>query len=486
MLEATQDILLTPLDFLPLRSNDNIIQANALRCDWNDLLPANECNFIIGNPPFLGYSNQSKSQKEDMLAIWRDGEGESIKQAGKLDYVSAWYYKASEYISGQLTRCAFVSTNSIVQGEQVQPIWETLQKLFGIHIDFAWSTFVWNSEAFEKAHVHVVVIGFSSMDAPYKMLFDLDGVRTVDNINGYLAAAPSVFVSKEKSPLSDVPKMTTGNRPADGGHLIIEESDYESFVQEDPRAVNYIRPLLGSLEFINNKPRYCLWLVGVSEEEIDEMPLVRERVMLCQKDRANSPDAGRRKLASTPHLFREQASSASPYLVVPKVSSERRQYVPIGYLQPEVIPTDLLFVVWDGGPYEFGILTSQFHNAWMRTVAGRMKSDYRYSQDLVYNTFVWPNPTPEQKGAVEQAAQAVLDVRAAHPGKSLAELYDPDKMPPDLLAAHKALDNAVEDAYGVDFDGDEEKIVAHLFRLYEKIQLAVKSSNYADLVSLNF
>lgn len=465
---VTEEISLVPLNYFPLKSNENIIRANALRYDWNDLLLANECDYIISNPPFLGYSNQTRTQKEEMLDIWRDKAGKQIKQAGKLDYVSAWYYSAAKYIESHQTRCAFVSTNSISQGEQVQPIWATLQKLFDVSIDFAWKSFTWNSEAADKAHVHVVIIGFSWKGGCTKRLFDGETVQLVDEINGYLVDAPMVFVSKAKESLCGAPKMTTGNRPADGGHLIIETDDYENFVSTEPQSKKFIRPLLGSKEFINGKNRWCLWLVDATASDIESMPLVNERVINCRDDRLSSSDMGRRKLAATPWLFREHNASTRPYLVVPKVSSERREYVPIGYVQPEVIPTDLLFVVLDGGLYEFGILTSQFHNAWMRTVAGRLKSDYRYSQDLVYNTFIWPDPTLEQKRTIEQAAQAVLDARDAHPGKTLADLYDPDKMPSDLLAAHKTLDKAVEEAYSVDFNGDEEKIVAHLFKLYAK------------------
>ena len=276
--------------------------------------------------------------------------------------------------------------------------------------------------------------------------------------------------------------MSTGNRPADGGNLIIEAEDFDAFVENDPDAVNYIRPFLGSREFINGLQRWCLWLVGVSEGEVDKHPEIRLRVDACRKDRLAASDEGRRKLAEMPTLFRERIEGAHPYLVVPKVSSERRRYIPIGYVAKDVICSDLLFIVPEGGLYEFGVLTSQFHNAWMRTVAGRLKSDYRYSQNLVYNTFPWPGATPETlavpvdqlvppevRERIESCAQAVLDARDAHAESTLADLYDPDKMPSDLLAAHEALDAAVEAAYGVDFNGDEEKIVAHLFEQYAKL-----------------
>ena len=470
MMEATQEILLQPFDFLPLKSNDNIHEGNALRMDWNGVLPAEECAYIVGNPPFLGYTYQSEGQKEDVANIWVDGCGKAVRGSGKLDYVSCWYRKAATYMRGTGIHAALVSTNSICQGEQVPIIWGNLLNEGGLSIDFAWPSFVWSSEANDMAHVHVVIVGFSCCGASEKKrIYSDNSVLECDNINPYLVDAPTSFVNKSKKPICDAPLMSTGNRPADGGHLIIEADDYEGFVHDELAAKVWIRPLLGSREFINGKERWCLWLKGASDEVIDSMPKVRQRVEACRLDRASAPDAGRRKLAATPHLFREQKDTDHAYLVVPKVSSERREYVPIGYVFAETICTDLLFVILDGGLYHFGILTSQFHNAWMRTVAGRLESRYRYSQDLVYNTFPWPTVSEEQRSGIERCAQAVLDARDAHPGKSLADLYDPDKMPSDLLAAHKALDAAVEAAYGVDFGGDEEKIVAHLFKLYAQM-----------------
>ncbi|MBQ9067825.1 MAG: class I SAM-dependent DNA methyltransferase [Eggerthellaceae bacterium] len=406
-----------------------------------------------------------------MRAIWIDCDGKPIKAAGKIDYVSAWYYKASQYMFGQRLCAAFVSTNSICQGDQVAPIWKTLDDLFGTRITFAWKTFVWNSEAANQAHVHVVIVGFTTdrdvAEGQKRLVFDAHSEgRVVSNINGYLSDAPNVFVEPRKKPLSDIPAMQTGNRPADGGHLIIEGEDYQAFVAEEPGAVPFIRPFLGSREFINGLQRWCLWLEGTTQEDIHRLPKVAERVEQCRQDRLAAPDEGRRKLAAQPHLFREQKCSDHPYLVVPSVSSERRHYVPIGYVSAETICSNLVFIVLDGGIYEFAIMSSQMHNAWMRAVAGRLKSDYRYSQDLVYNTFPWPSPAPEQRQRIEDCAQQVLDVRGNYPDKSLADLYDPDKMPSVRRQAHQALDGAVEAAYGVDFGGNEERIVAHLFRLY--------------------
>ena len=468
MMERTQELLpYREFDFLPLKGIANSVCGNALRIDWNDVLPAGKCSYIIGNPPFLGYTYQSGEQKEDVGSVWKDQSGRQIKGTGKLDYVTCWYKKAAGYICGTGARCAFVSTNSICQGEQVPLVWKNLSDMYGIRIDFAWRSFVWNSEAADPAHVHVVIVGFSCGGfCGSCRLFGKDGATECSEISPYLVPGKSVYVEKSKKPICDAPLMTTGNRPADGGFLIIEDEERDGFLRREPGAAKWIRPLLGSREFINAKKRWCLWLVGATEREIDALPAVRERVDACRADRLSAPDAGRRKLAEMPHLFREQKSSTTPYLVVPEVSSKRRDYIPIGYVSPETICTNLVFIVPDGGLYHFGVLTSQFHNAWMRVVAGRLKSDYRYSQNLVYNTFPWPEPSGAQRSEIEARAQAVLDARDAHPGKSLADLYDPDKMPADLLAAHHALDAVVEVAYGVDFQGDEEKIVAHLFGLY--------------------
>ena len=463
----TMMLLDVDADDFPLTESAHVVHGNALRTDWNEVLPAEQCSYVMGNPPFLGYSNQSPEQKQEMREIWLGVDGKPIKAAGKIDYVSAWYYKAVQFAKDTNARCAFVSTNSICQGEQVAPIWMTLKDCFGVHIDFAWRPFVWNNEATDQAHVHCVIVGFSTSQSDTCLLYEEDGnASVVDHINGYLIAAPDAYVSPARKPLCDIPQMSTGNRPADGGHLIIEAGEYRAFLDAEPAAKPYIRPFLGSREFINGLKRWCLWLVGVDQNTIDSLPAVAKRVEACRADRLAALDAGRRKLAEIPSLFRETTASSHPYLVVPKVSSARRHYVPVGYVPAETICSDLLFMVPEGGLYEFGVVASMRHNAWMRAVAGRLKSDYRYSQNLVYNTFPWPDPTPEQRSRIEACAQAVLDARAAHPGDSLATLYDPDLMPADLLAAHHALDAAVEAAYGVDFAGDETQIVAHLFRLY--------------------
>lgn len=468
MLKETEDIVAHQIDFLPLKSYANITEANALRLNWEDVVPKEKLNYIMGNPPFVGYSLQSKEQKEDILSIYVDEKGKPYKTAGKIDYVSGWYFKASQYMQDTPIRTAFVSTNSITQGEQVAGVWKPLYDRFGIHIDFAHRTFRWDSEASLKAHVHCVIVGFSV--APFtekKWLFTSERVQEAENINAYLMDAPNVFIGSRNKPLCNVPLMTTGNRPADGGHLIIEDADYADFIKEEPSAKPYIKQLIGAAEFINNKKRWCLWLVGVSPAELRKMPLVMKRVEACKADRENAPDAGRRKLADCPTQFRE-INNPDTFIVVPAVSSERRKYVPIGFLDKETIATNLVITIPDATLYHFGILTSNVHMAWMRAVCGRLEMRYRYSKDVVYNNFPWPTPTDEQKSRIEQTAQAILDARELYPDCSLADLYDEATMPPELRKAHQQNDKAVMQAYG--FWGklnSESACVAELMRMYQ-------------------
>ena len=470
MMKETEDIMHMSLDFLPLKSYANIVEGNALRLDWESVVPKNKLNYIMGNPPFVGYSLQSKEQKTDILSIYIDEKGKPYKTAGKIDYVSGWYFKASAFMQGTGIRTAFVSTNSITQGEQVAGVWKPLYDRFGIHIDFAHRTFRWDSEASVKAHVHCVIVGFSIAQNNEKhRLYTSDHVAIAENINAYLLDAPNVFISNRNKPLCEVPLMTTGNRPADGGHLIIENNDYEDFISKEPNAIPYIKKLIGSAEFINNKKRWCLWLVGVSPAELRKMPEVMKRVQACKTDRENSPDAGRQKLAETPSLFRE-TNNPDKYIVVPKVSSEQRRYIPIGFLDETTIPTDLVFTISDITIYHFGILTSNVHMAWMRAVCGRLKSDYRYSKDVVYNNFPWPTPTDAQKTKIEETAQAILDARALYPDSSLADLYDETTMPPELRKAHQQNDKAVMRAYGFDVKTTTETTcVAELMKRYQAL-----------------
>ena len=473
MMKETEDIVHMNLDFLPLTTNAFIVEGNALQLDWENVVPKNQLSYIMGNPPFVGYSLQSKEQKNDILSIYVDEKGKPYKTAGKIDYVAGWYFKASKFMQGTAIRTAFVSTNSITQGEQVAGVWKPLYERFDIHIDFAHRTFRWDSEASLKAHVHCVIVGFSVANNQDKRKIYSNGrFKEVKNINAYLLEAPNEFISNRNKPLCDVPQMITGNRPADGGHLIIENEDYEEFLLKEPSARPYVKRLVGSTEFINNKKRWCLWLVGISPSELRKMPMVLQRVEACKEDREKSPDAGRRKLAETPTLFREINNPVS-FILVPKVSSEKRRYVPMGFLDNNTISTDLNFIIPEATMYHFAILTSNIHMAWMRAVCGRMKSDYRYSANIVYNNFPWPTPTEEQKQKIEQTAQAILDARALYPDSSLADLYDELNMPPELRKAHHQNDIAVMQAYGFTKGSEayksETACVAELMKRYEHL-----------------
>ena len=470
MMKETENVVHMSLDFLPLKSYANIVEGNALLMDWDSIIPKQELSYIMGNPPFVGYSLQNKGQKEDILSVYVDEKGKPYKTAGKIDYVSAWYFKASQLMQGTTIRTAFVSTNSITQGEQVAGVWKPLFERFGIHIDFAHRTFRWDSEASIKAHVHCVIVGFScAPNAKPKCIYTMERYQTAENINAYLIDAPNAFIENRNNPICAVPLMITGNRPADGGHLIIENDEYSDFITKEPKALPYIKRLVGSVEFINNKKRWCLWLVGANPAELRKMPTVMERIELCRQDRKNSVDKGRQKLADTPTLFRE-TNNPDAFIVIPKVSSEQRRYIPIGFMDENTIASDLVFIIPDATIYQFGILTSNVHMAWMRAVCGRLKSDYRYSANVVYNNFPWPSPTDTQKTKIEQTAQAILDARTLYPDASLADLYDETTMPPELRRAHQQNDRAVMDAYG--FWGklnSESACVAELMKLYQKL-----------------
>ena len=471
MMKETEEIMNTNLDFLPLKSYANIVEGNALRTDWETVVPKDKLDYIMGNPPFVGYSLQSEEQKKDMLSIYVDEKGNPYKTAGKIDYVSGWYFKAASLMDRTRIRTAFVSTNSITQGEQVAGVWKPLYDRFNIHIDFAHRTFRWDSEASIKAHVHCVIVGFSTApNYKQKQLYSSERFQLVDNINFYLIEAPTVFVESRNKPICDIPSMTTGNRPADGGHLIIENDEIEEFLKKEPNAQKYIKKLIGSEEFINNKKRWCLWLVDANPAELLKMPGVMKRIELCRQDRLNgAPD--RQKLADTPTLFRE-TKNPNTFIVVPAVSSERRKYVPIGFLDSATIPTNLVTIIPDASLYHFGVLTSNVHMAWMRAVCGRLKSDYRYSKDIVYNNFPWCTLTAEQRAKIEQTAQAILDARAAYPECSFADMYGEQMyMFPKLLQAHRENDRAVMQTYGFPVRNDftESMCVAELMKMYQKM-----------------
>ena len=471
MLAETERIVQQDISFLPLRTYNNICEGNALQTDWTSLCPKEELTYIIGNPPFVGYTLQSAGQKEDMLQILTDEKGKPYKMAGKVDYVAAWFFKAAQLMQGTSIRTAFVATNSITQGEQVAAVWQPVMERFGAHIDFAYPSFRWDNEASDKAHVHCVIVGFSCdpalAKAKRKKLFAQEGCKEVDNINAYLVAANNVFVNSRKLPLCNVPEMTVGNRPADGGFLIIEQEDYDDFIAKEPDAVPFIKKFVGAAEFINNKKRYCLWLVDASPAQMRKMPLVMKRIEGCKQDRLNAPDKGRQQLADTPHLFREQLNPEH-YLIIPRVSSERRAYVPIGYMDKNTIPSDAVHIIPSASLYHFGVLTSWVHMAWMRAVCGRLETRYRYSKDVVYNNFPWPEADASAVAAISETAQAILDARAAYPDSSLADLYDDTLMPPALRRAHRNNDRAVLRAYGFPTNDSftESDCVARLFQLY--------------------
>lgn len=469
MLEETKDIVFANIDFLPLKSYTNIVEGNALRLNWEEIIPKDKLSYIIGNPPFVGANGVSKTQKQELLDLF----GEK-SNAGILDYVGGWYAKSALLINNTNIRCAFVSTNSISQGEQVSVLWDFLLSQ-NISIDFAYKSFVWNSEAKEKAKVHCIIIGFSSVKQNELILFDKDNKEIVKEISPYLTEGKMSYVRRRNKPLSQKLEMSRGNQPTDGGHLIIEAEEFDSFVKAEPTAKKYIKKLIGSREFINNLERYCLWLVGVSPKELRSMPKVLERINLVKEMRLNSSALGTRKLADRSHEFRE-TKNPSTYLIIPRVSSETRRYIPIGFLNSDTIPTDSVTIIENATLYDFGILTSNVHMAWMRTVAGRLKSDYRYSAKIVYNNFPWPEPTEAQKETISKTAQSILKARALYPDSSLADLYDELTMPVELRKAHQENDKAVMRAYGLIKVIDnketwltESETVAKLFEMYEEL-----------------
>ena len=466
MIAETEKIIHHDIDFLPLKSYANIYEGNSLRINWNSVCPKEEMNYIIGNPPFVGARLMSESQKADMIAIF----GETWRNVGNIDYVGAWYKRACDYMKGTDVEAALVSTNSISQGEQVANLW---QPLFadGIHINFAHRTFRWDSEANLKAHVHVVVIGFSYKEHLLKFLFDNEQRIRVSNINAYLCDVPNTFVGSRSKAICDVPKIGIGNKPIDGGNYLFEKEEMEDFIKREPKSAQYFHPWYGSVEFIHQKPRYCLWLGDCSPKEIKEMPLCYERVENVRKARLASTSAGTRKLADTPTRFHVENMPSGSSIIVPSVSSEKRKYVPMGFISKEAFASNLVLLIPNATLYHFGILESNVHMAWMRAVGGRLKSDYRYSKDVVYNNFPWPSPTPEQQAKIEAAAQAILDARALYPDSSLADLYDPTLMPKELLNAHRQNDKAVMQAYGFSFKMTESECVAELFKLYNKFAI---------------
>ena len=517
MLAETEKIIHQDIDFLPLKPYHNIREGNALRMDWDVIeIPSNiptiyaknlhliiepetmkasepivefdEINvvtkrfdgdakpsvqryqvnydYIIGNPPFVGYAYQTKEQKDDLKDLMK-GFGNNI------DYVAGWYYKASQLMKYNVkTRAALVSTNSITQGEQVTAIWKPMFEKFGIHFDFAYRTFRWDSEASLKAHVHCVIIGFSSCDNPKeKVIFLNDNHIVAANIiNGYLLNAPIVFIEKSTKPLCDVPSMIRGSSPIDDGYLLLTNDEKKEYLVNEPQGEKYLRPFMMGKDFIDRKPRWCFWLIGANPSELKACPLLMKRIEAVREFRMNSSKAATVQSASTPTLFGEMRPCESDYVAIPKVTSENRRYIPIDYLKAEIIAGDKLFQMPYASLYHFGVLTSNVHMAWMRAVCGRLKSDYSYSNTIVYNNFPWPNPSDEQKAKIEQTAQAILDARALYPDSSLADLYDELAMPVVLRKAHQDNDRAVMAAYGFNVKTmTESQCVAKLFKLYQEL-----------------
>ena len=470
MLRETEAIVYHNINFLPLKSYVNIIEGNALRVDWKDVIDPSECTYIMGNPPFVGYSLQSSTQKKDILSVYVDENNKVYPTAGEIDYVAGWFFKASNYMSGSGVRAALVATNSISQGEQVAYIWKPIFQRFGTHIDFAHRTFRWDSEASIKASVHCVIIGFSTCaqkNSP--RLFIGNEIQRVSNINAYLIDGPDVLIESRTNPLCKVPKMTNGNKPVDGGFLVLSEEEKDMLIKKDPSSESLIRKYIGSVEYINNKPRYVLWLQGVSPSEIRKHPDIVERIANVKTFREASTKEATKKSAETPTLFQQIRQPNTNYIVVPRVSSENRRYVPIGFLSPDIIVSDSVQYIPDASLYDFGVVTSSVHMAWMRVVCGRLKSDYRYSAKVVYNNFPWPSPTDDQIAKIEQTAQEIIDARALYPDSSLADLYDPLTMPPELRKAHEANNKTVLDAYNFPRDITEPEIVAELMKMYQKL-----------------
>ena len=462
-MQETENIIHLNLDFLPLKSYSNIVEGNALRMDWNDVVPKEKLNYIMGNPPFIGYTYRSDAQKEDMELIWRDEQGKPYKAVGKI---------AAQFMQGTNIRTAFVSTNSITQGEQVVSIWKPLMERFHVQIDFAWRTFVWDSESNSKAHVHCVIIGFSTTGERVKYLYSDGHHKEAVNINPYLLDAPTVFIDSIAKPLCDVPIMTKGSQPTDAGNLILDYDEYVDFVKKEPLAKNHIRSFLGSREFINNIPRFCLWLVGISPAEMKKMPFVVKRVEAVRDFRLKSKKDATRRSADTPTLFQEirQPLDGEHFIAVPEVSSGGRRYIPMGFMNGKTIASNKLQMLPKATLYHFGILQSNVHNSWIRSVCGRLKSDYDYSVKIVYNNFPWPNPNEKQKAAIEQTAQGILDARNLYPDSSLADLYNETLMPPELRKAHQANDRAVMLAYGFDVGHmTEAACVAELMKMYRTL-----------------
>ena len=464
MMKETEDVVHMSLDFLPLKSYANIIEGNALQVEWETIISKHGLSYIMGNPPFVGARMMGKSQKEDVNKVFS-----GWKNAGNLDYVCCWYKKAADFIQHTEIRCALVSTNSVTQGEAVPNLWKSLFQE-NVHIDFAHKTFQWDSEAKIKAHVHCVIIGFSvAVNSKKKVLYTAGRPQIVSNINGYLVDAPDIFVEPRSKPLYNVPVIGIGNKPIDGGFYLFSEQEMKEFIEKEPTAEEYFHPWYGAREFINNCPRYCLYLADCPPSQLRKMPEALKRIEAVREYRMKSPSPGTRKIAETPTRFHVTNIPKGAYIVIPQVSSERRRYIPMGYMDDGVLCSDKVRIMTGGTLYHFGILESNVHMSWMRAICCRLKSDYSYTVNDVYNNFPWAEPTEAQQQKIMQTAQAILDARALYPDSSLADLYDELTMPPELRKAHQQNDKAVMQAYGFSIkDTTESSCVAELMKLYQK------------------
>ena len=476
MMQETEKLVRHTLDFLPLRSYANIVEGNALRMDWERVVPKHELDYIMGNPPFVGHQWRTKEQAVDLESVCKD-----IPKCGKLDYVCGWYVKAADYMQGTQIHAAFVSTNSISQGESVGILWKPLFTEKHLTIEFAYRTFVWTSEAKDKAAVHCVIVGFTCGTARNTCyLYESDRRRTVEHINGYLVDAPNVFIQSRGKPLTaGLPIMSKGSQPTDGGNLIFSVEERDDLIKKYPQTEELLRRYISADDYINNKIRYCLWLVNISPSKYRNIHPIMERLERVVKCRRQSPTSSVQRNAETPMLFTQIRQPQSQYLAMPEVSSSKRKYIPFGYINPDVIGSNMLYLIPNATLYIFGVMISNVHMAWARTVGGRLKSDYRYTP-AIYNNFPWPTPTDEQKVKIEQTAQAILDARDLYPDASLADLYDPATMPPELVKAHQENDKAVMRAYGFDIKTTtESSCVAELMRRYQELtENASKKKQY--------
>lgn len=466
MMQETDEIVGFNLDPLPLKTYNNIHEGNALRMDWNEVVPASELSYIMGNPPFVGARIMSAEQKDDLISVF----GAKWKNVGNMDYVTGWYKKSQELMQVNPQICAaLVSTNSVTQGEQVANLWRPLMES-GIHIDFAYRTFIWDSEATQKAHVHCVIVGFSLCHSERKRrIYDSNTVFDVSNINGYLISGDNVFIESRSHPLCDVPEIGIGNKPIDGGFYLFKDEEKEEFVRKEPGSEKYFKRWYGSDEFINRRPRWCLWLGDANPVDLIKLPECMKRIEAVREYRLASPSAGTVELADRPTRFHVENMPKGHYIVIPQVSSQRRPYIPMGYMDDSVLCSDKVRILLGGSLYLFGVLESSVHMAWMRAICCRLKSDYSYTVKDVYNNFPWPQPTDAQKARIERSAQAILDARENYPDASFADMYGNLLLFPDLMKAHRDNDTAVLEAYGFPEDATESDIVASLFKMYQEL-----------------